>query len=158
MAGTTIEGRNCAVIFNSSIVFGIGTWKYTPGQSDELDDTEFGDVTEKIKIGIRKAGTIIFDGVAKKGLTCQLTLKYMYVNRMDVPLRLYLDLDTYLEPCQTSGYVSPDSWTGNATLPSRVNITSYDVSVDKNGLGKISFTAAVRGDMVEALHEGPGGV
>ncbi len=161
MAGATIEGKNCRVIFGGSGVFGIGTWKYTPGQNDELDDTEFGDVKERIRVGIRKRGSITFDGLAKKGsATGQEALKRAQINSDNITnLQLYEEAtdggNLYLEPCHTTGYLSLASPTGNQTLPSWVNITSFDVSVDKNGLCKISFTGAVTGDMVEAFLGGP---
>lgn len=151
MAGTSIEGRNCKVTLGTTTVLGIGTWKYTPGQHDELDDTEFGDVTEKIKLSIKKRGSITFDGIAKKAdATGQEVVKRAQVNGSNITnLRLYEDNTSYLEPCQTTGYFSPTSTTGNLTQASWVNIKSFDVSVDKNGLGKISFTGTVTGDMVE---------
>lgn len=151
MAGTSIEGKNCKVTLGATSVLGIGNWKYTPGASDELDNTEFGDTTEKILLGIRKRGTIAFEGLAKLGdTTGQEVLKRAQVNAVDITtLRFYENNTSYLSPNQTTGYHSPGSTTGNSTQYSWVNITAFDMTADKNGLGRISFSGVVNGDLTE---------
>lgn len=151
MAGNTIEGKDCKVTLGATSVLGLGTWKYTPGDTIELDDTEFTDTTEKIKLGTRKRGTITFTGLAKKqDTTGQEVLKRAKINGTNITnLRLYESDTSYYEPCQTTGYFAPDSTTGNDTQVSYVNVTSFDISSDKSGLGSINFTLTVSGDMVE---------
>lgn len=151
MAGSTVQGKSGKVSLGSTSVLGIGTWKYTPGANAELDDTEFGDTVEKILLGIRKRGTISFDGLAKLGdTTGQEVLKRAQINANNITtLRFYESAASYLEPCQTTGYQSPGSTTGNLTQISWVNITSFDISNDKSGLARISFSGIVSGDMVE---------
>jgi len=64
-------------------------------------------------------------------------------------LRLYVDNTSYYEPCQTTSYFAPGSLsTGQDTVYSYVNITSYDIGMDKAGLGTVSFTGKVSGVMV----------
>lgn len=150
MAGTTIEGKDCRVLLSSVAVAGIGTWKYTPGTSEELDNTEFGDTTEKILLGIRKRGTITFEGLAKIANTEQETLKRAQINGVQITsIGLRMASSRQLVPNQTTGYHSPLSTTGNSTQLSYVNITAFDISSDKNGLSRVSFTGIVSGDMVE---------
>lgn len=151
MAGTSINGKSCRVGLGSTSILGIGDWKYTPGASEELDDTEFGDATEKVLLGIRKRGQITFSGIAKLGdTTGQEFLKRAQLNAGNITtIRLYESATSYLEPCQTTGYQSPSSTTGNQTQLSYINITQFDISSEKKALGKISFTGIVSGDMVE---------
>ena len=152
MAGTTIEGKNCKVELAATAINGIGVWKYTPGQSAELDDTEFGDTTEKILLGIRKRGSISFSGLAKIANVQQETLKRAQINGVNITsVALRMASSRCLVPCQTTGYHSPLSTTGNATQPSYINITSFDISSDKNGLSQVNFTGVVSGDMVEEI-------
>ncbi len=151
MAGTTIEGKNCKVELEGVAINGIGTWKYTPGVSDELDDTEFGDVTEKILLGMRKRGTISFDGLAKIANTEQEKLKRYQINAVNITsIALRMASSRSLVPCQTTGYHSPLSTTGNQTQPSYVNIAGFDIQSDKSGLSRVTFAGVVSGDMVEA--------
>jgi hypothetical protein len=63
-------------------------------------------------------------------------------------LRFYIDNTSYFEPCQTTGYFSPNLTTGAPTKLSHVNITAFNVSMDKAGVGAIDFTADVSGVMV----------
>jgi hypothetical protein len=149
MAGTTIQGVRCKVALGANKVIGIGTWNYTPGAYDELDDSEFEDTTEKIILGMRKRGSISFDGLGKLDADQQEILKGYAVNRNNITnIRLYMSSGIYLEPNQTTGYFNSSQSTGNATQLSYVNISPPTMSVDKNGLCKISFSAVVSGDMV----------
>lgn len=151
MSGTTIEGKNCSFELSGVKVSGIGTWKYTPGASDEIDDTEFGDTSEKIILGIRKRGTLTFDGIAKLSNTEQEALKRAQINGTQITsLAARMASSRSLVPNQTTGYHSPLSTTGNATQPSYVNVTGFDISASKNDSAKISFTCVVSGDLVEA--------
>jgi hypothetical protein len=135
----------------ATAVLGIGNWKYTPGVAAELDDTEFGDTVEKIKLGIRKRGSVSFSGIMKKGdLTGQEALKRALVNATDVTdLRFMEDATSFYAPNQTTGYFSPSSTSANSTQKSWINITSFDIGSDKAGLATISFSGTVSGDMVE---------
>ena len=150
MSGTTIKGEDCRVLINNVVVAGMGTWKYSPGAKEELDDTEFGDTSEKIVLGIRKRGTISFDGLAKISNVEQETLKRAQINGTNITsIGLRLASSRQLVPLVTTGYHSPLSTTGNSTQPGYVNITSFDISSDKNGLSKVTFSGVVSGDMVE---------
>jgi len=150
MSGTTIKGEDCRFIVESVVVAGIGDWKYSPGAKAELDDTEFGDTSEKIVLGIRKRGTLSFSGLAKIANAEQEKLKRAAINGTNLTsLGLRIASSRELVPCVTTGYHSPLSTTGNSTQPGYVNITSFDISAVKTDLAKISFTAVVSGDLVE---------
>lgn len=151
MSGTTIEGKNCAFELLGVKVAGIGTWKYTPGVAEEIDDTEFGDTSEKILLGIRKRGSLTFEGIAKLSNTEQETLKRAQVNGTQITsLAARMASSRAMVPNVTTGYHSPLSTTGNATQPGYVNVTAFDISASKNDSAKISFTCVVSGDLVEA--------
>jgi hypothetical protein len=151
MAGTTIEGIACRVEIDGVAINGMGVWKYAPGASNELDDTEFGDTSEKILLGMRKRGTISFNGLAKLSNTEQEKLKRAQVNGTKITsLALRMASSRALVPLVTTGYHSPLSTTGNSTQPGYVNINSFEISSDKNGLAAVSFSGVVSGDMVEA--------
>jgi hypothetical protein len=151
MSGTTIEGKNCRVEIFGTVIAGMGTWKYSPGAAEEIDDTEFGDTSEKILLGIRKRGSISFDGIAKISNAEQEKLKRAQVNGTNITsLALRIASSLALVPCVTTGYHSPLSTTGNSTQPGYVNVTGFDISSDKSGSAKVSFTGVVSGDLVEA--------
>lgn len=150
MSGTSINGKDCRVLLGGTVIAGIGTWKYTPGATTEMDDTEFGDTTEKVVLGIRKRGTISFDGIAKIANAEQETLKRAQLNGVQITsFGLRMASSRVLVPCSTTGYHSPLSTTGNSTQLSYVNVTSFDISAVKADLAKISYTMIVSGDMVE---------
>jgi hypothetical protein len=151
MSGTTIEGKNCAFEFNGVHVAGIGTWKYSPGAAEEIDDTEFKDTSEKILLGIRKRGSLTFDGIAKLSNTEQEALKRASINGTQLTsMALRIASSRAYVPNATTGYHSPLSNTGNATQPGYVNITGFEINADKSTSAKVSFTAVVSGDLVEA--------
>lgn len=151
MGGTTIQGKWLRVEIDGVVINGIGSFKYAPGAAEEIDDTELGDTSEKILLGIRKRGTISFDGLAKLTNTEQEKLKRAQVNGTNITsLALRIATSLALVPCVTTGYHSPLSTTGNATQPGWVNITSFEISGEKTGSAKVSFSGVVSGDMVEA--------
>ncbi|OPY78291.1 MAG: hypothetical protein A4E65_02314 [Syntrophorhabdus sp. PtaU1.Bin153] len=150
MAGTTIEGKEVRVLIDGVNIAGIGTFKYSPGAAVEIDDTEFGDTTEKILLGIRKRGTISFDGLAKLGNTEQEKLKRAQINGTKLTsFGARIAGSRQLVPNQTTGYHSPLSTTGNDTQPSWINITQFEITADKSGSAKVSFAGVVSGDLVE---------
>jgi hypothetical protein len=142
-------GKNCKVTLGSAQVLGIGTWKLSGISLDELDDTEFGATWKSFQFGLKDGGQISFDGFARpEDTTGQEILRTANLEATNITtLRLYLDATSYFVPCQTTGYFSPTNTTGAGTRASYVNITSYDISVDKSGLASISFTAKVSGVM-----------
>ena len=142
-------GRSCKVTLGSAQVLGIGTWKLSGINIDQLDDTEFGATWKSFQFGLKDGGQISFDGFARpEDTTGQEILRTANLEATNITtLRLYLDATSYFVPCQTTGYFSPTNTTGAGTRASYVNITSYDISVDKSGLASISFTAKVSGVM-----------
>jgi len=151
MSGTTIKGYEMAFEIEGVKVAGIGTCKYTPGAKEEMDDTEFGDTTEKIVPGMRKRGSISFSGLAKLSNAEQEKLKRAQVNGTNITsCAMRVASSLAYQPCITTGYFSPLSTTGNLTQPGYINITSWDIDGEKNSLAKINFTGVVSGDFVEA--------
>jgi hypothetical protein len=151
MSGTSINGKDCKFEIDGVAVAGMGAFSYKPGASKEYDDTEFGDKSEKVVMGIRERGTISFDGLAKLSNAEQEKLKRAQVNGRNLTsLAARLASSRSLVPNQTTGYHSPLSTTGNDTEPSYINIRSFEINTVKDGLAKVSFSGVVSGDMVEA--------
>ena len=143
-------GKDCKVALGTASVVGMGTWNLSGITSDSLEDTEFGDQWKTFKFGMKDGGQVTFNGLFDPAdTTGQEVLKAANLDNTNITnLRLYVDNTSYYEPCQTTGYWSPSDTTGNPTVLSHVNITSYDVSADKSGLMQTSFTAKVSGCMV----------
>lgn len=143
-------GKDCPVSLGANNVVGMGTWSLSGIASDELEKTEFGDDWKSYKFGLKDGGTVTFNGLYHpEDTTGQDVLKAANLDNTDITnLRLYVDDNSYYEPCQTTQYWSPLDTTGNPTVLSHVNITSYDVGADKSGLMTTSFTARVSGCMV----------
>lgn len=144
------KGKDMKVALGSDKVLGMGTWNLSGITSDQLEITEFGDDWKKFMFGLKDGGQISFNGLYDPDdVSGQDALRAANLNETDVTtLRLYIDNTSYFEPCQTTGYWSPSDTTGNPTVLSYVNITAYDISGDKSGLGQCSFTAKMSGCMV----------
>ncbi len=146
---TAIVGKNAKVALGSSKVNGMGNWKYTPPQADDLDATEFEDLFEMTEAGMKKGGQVTFEGVLDITDSQQENLIKAWAADTKISnLRLYVNATSYYEPCRTTGYLSPTNTTGMNTVLSSVNIKQYSLDVDKNGIAKVSFTAKVSGLMV----------
>lgn len=143
-------GKNCKVALGANSVLGMGTWSMGGITTDQLESTEFGDNWKTWEFGLKDAGEITFNGLFDPAdTTGQDTLRDANVNNTNITtLRFYVDDSSYFEPCQTSGWLTPTDSTGNDTVLSHVNVTSYNVSADKSGLLQASFTCKVSGCMV----------
>ena len=150
MATTSKVGYLGKVSLGASKVMGIGNWSMDGMSRAEIDDTELGDDSTKYVLGIKDGGTISFSGNHKPGdTTGQIALENAYDAAAELTdLRFYIDETSYYVPCQTTGYLHPGMTTGANTAVSSVIITSRPISDDKGGLGQVSFTARVNGDMV----------
>ena len=143
-------GKDCAVKIGTNTVVGMGTWTMSGITADQLETTEFLSEWKEYDFGLKDGGAISFNGLADPDdTTGQEALREANVENTDLTtLRLYVDNTSYYEPCQTTGYLSPSTTTGAATVASHVNIVSYDISADKAGMLQCSFSAKVSGVMV----------
>lgn len=144
------KGKYCQVNLGSAKISGIGTWTLNGVQLQQLDETEFGDNWMHFSFGLGNGGTLSFTGLYDPAdTTGQESLMQKNMNGTNITdIKLYIDSTSYWEPCQTTGYFSPTSTSGNDSEPSHVNITGFDISFDKAGLGQVSFQGQVSGCMV----------
>jgi len=151
MAGTAIEGKNCKVTIGTTQILGIGDWSYDPGEVEEYDNAEFGDTAELVLPGISKRGSIQFSGLARlDDMTGQEAMKLAKINQTQLTdLRFYMSAAKYLAANSTTGYFNASSTTGNNTQKSYVTIQKFDIKAMKNGLGTVSFSGTVSGQMTE---------
>lgn len=146
----SLVGKDGKVALGEDTVVGIGTWAIDGITAEEFDASAFGDDWRKYKYGMKDGGAVSFNGhYEPTDVSGQQALQQANLyNSALTDLRLYIDNTSYFTPCQTTGYFSPDLSTGAPTTASSVNITSFNIGLDKSGLGTISFTAKVSGVMV----------
>jgi hypothetical protein len=145
-----IVGKDGKVTLGTNTVVGMGTWSIDGIATDEFDASAFGDTWKKFEYGMKDGGSVSFNGhYDPTDTTGQQALQQANLyNSALTNLRLYIDNTSYFEPCQTAGYFSPTLTTGAPTKTSNVRITTFQVGMDKGGLGTTSFTAKVSGVMV----------
>jgi hypothetical protein len=150
MSTTSKAGYLAKVTLGSNKILGIGNWSMDGMSIAEIDDTEFGDESTKYVLGIMDGGSISFAGNHKPGdTTGQLALLTAWDARTELTdLRFYIDETSYYMPCATTGYLHPGKTTGANTVVSSVLMKGAPVSYDKGGLGSISFSVRVNGNMV----------
>lgn len=139
------------VTLGASTIIGMGTWSLSSITADQIESSAFGDNWKSYEFGMKDGGQITFNGnLDPADTTGQYALQIANISNTDLTsLRLYVDSTSYYEPCQTTGYFAPGAFsTGYSTVKSLVNITSFDISMDKSGLASISFTGKVSGVMV----------
>lgn len=144
------SGKDCAVKLGSATIVGMGTWEISGITADQMATDAMGDNWKSFEFGMKDGGTISFNGLSDPDdVTGQEELMLANIANTDLPnLRFYVDDTSYYEPCQTTGYFSPNNTTGIDTVLSWVNVTSYSISADKADVNKVSFTAKVSGVMV----------
>lgn len=142
-------GHLCKINLAANKIVGMGTWSLNGITADQLELTEFGDYWKTYEFGLKDGGTITFNGLFDPAdITGQEVLRAGNLDNTDITnIRLYLDNTSYFEPCQTTSYWTPTDSTGNSSVLSHVNITSYDIGADKGGMMTIAFTAKVSGCM-----------
>lgn len=146
-----IVGKDGKVALGSDSVVGLGTWSLDGINAEEFDASAFGDTWKQFEYGMKDGGTVSFNGhYTPTDTTGQQTLQLANLyNSAVTNLRCYIDNTSYFEPCQSTGYFAPGAYsTGMPTKLSSVTITSFNIGLDKSGLGTISFTAKVSGVMV----------
>jgi len=150
MAGESKAGYLAKVTIGANKVLGIGNWGIDGSKIAEIDDTEFGDESTKYVLGIEDGGTISFAGNHKPGDTTgqDVLMNYHNLRTEITSMRFYIDRTSYYMACQTTGYLHPGKTTGANTVLSNLRLTGAPVSYDKGGLGQISFSARINGNMV----------
>jgi len=144
-------GYKGKVALGADTIVGMGTWSMSGITADQMESSDFGDNWKQYEFGMKDGGQVSFDGLLDPAdTTGQQALQKANLDNTDLTsLRLYIDNTSYYEPCQSTGYFAPGSLsTGQDTIYSYVNVTSYDIGLDKSGLGTISFTGKVSGVMV----------
>lgn len=139
------------VTLGSTTIVGMGTWSISGIVADQMESSAFGDNWKSFEFGMKDGGTVSFDGFLDPAdSTGQQALQKYNLDNTDVTsLRLYVDTTSYYAPSQSTSYFAPGTLsTGQSGKVSHVNITSYDISMDKSGLATVSFTAKVTGVMV----------
>ena len=143
-------GKDGKVCIGASTVVGMGTWTVNLGATDEIEVSAFGDEWEMVVFGMRRGGSISFNGnFYPEDTTGQNAAMQAFVLGSDLTdLRFYWNSASYWWPNSTAGYFNPDLTTGAGTpADSTCRITSCEVSDDKSGLAAISFTARISGSM-----------
>jgi hypothetical protein len=145
-----LVGKDGKVALGADTVVGMGTWSIDGITTDEFECSAFGDNWKSYSYGMKDGGTISFNGHYDPTDTTgqEALLQANLYNSSLTNIRLYVDNTSYFEPCQSTGYFSPDLTTGADTLLSNVRITAFNIGLDKSGLGTISFTGKVSGLMV----------
>ena len=147
-------GKDGKVALGATTIIGMGTWSIDGVSIDEFDSSAFGDNWKSFAYGMKDGGTISFNGhFDPTDQTGQVALQKANLdNTALTSMRLYYGTGTssYYEPNQTAGFFYPNTTlsSGQDTPVSNVRITSFNVGLDKAGLGTISFTAKVSGLMV----------
>ena len=139
------------VTLGASTIVGMGTWTLSGITADQMEATVFGDNWKSYEFGCKDGGQISFNGFLDPAdTTGQQALQKANMDNTDLTsLQLFVDNTSYYIPSASTSYFAPGSLsTGQSGKVSHVNITSYDISMDKAGLATISFTAKVSGLMV----------
>lgn len=128
------SGFAAKVTMGTYTIAGMGSWSMDGLSRETIEDTAFGDTVKKYVFGFMDGGSLTFDGnYDPADSTGQAILNSACVNASALgsgSIRLYIDNTSY--------------WTvasNGQLLVTKANA----ISMEKNGLGKISFSAKVSG-------------
>ena len=128
------SGFAASVKLGTYTIAGMGTWSMDGVSRETIEDTAFGDSVKKYVFSFMDGGSLSFDGnYDPSDSTGQAILNSACVNASVLgsgSIRLYIDNTSY--------------WTvasGGSLLVTKANA----ITMDKNALGKISFSAKVSG-------------
>lgn len=128
------SGFAAKVTMGTYTIAGMGSWSMDGISRETIEDTAFGDTVKKYVFGFMDGGSLTFDGnYDPADSTGQAILNSACVNASALgsgSIRLYIDNTSY--------------WTvasNGQLLVTKANA----ISMEKNGLGKISFSAKVSG-------------
>jgi len=150
MAQDSLVGKDGKVTIGTSTILGMGTWEIGGASIALLDDTEFGDDYDDVVPGLITGGTVSFSGIYKKDdATGQDALREAFFQGSEITdLRFYVDETSYYAPNATL-----DETTGGGGLPTGVPVSHIvltsepSITMDRNDLGKVSFSGRVVGAM-----------
>lgn len=147
MAYASLVGKNAKVTQGADNVLGMGNWSIGGGSVAALDDTEFGDEHQDLVLGLFTGGQVSFSGLYKvDDVSAQNELISAYYLRGAITdLRFFVNNTSYWIPNSTTliGIHTP----ANSPI-SKIYITSEpQISMDRSGLGQISFSGVVVGVM-----------
>ena len=144
------SGRDQVVKLGTATVVGMGTWSIDGIAADQMDKSALGDDWKSFEFGMKDGGSVTFSGLCDPDdVTGQDVLRAANANNTDITdIRFYTDDTSYYAPCRTTGWLTPADTTGNDTILSNVNVTSFSVSADKADMLKTSFTCKISGCMV----------
>lgn len=132
---TPIYGKYGKVTIGTNPIALMGQWSMPGVSADSLESTAFGDEWKQFKMGLKDGGQITFSGLYDPTDTHQTSLRTYNADNTEVTtLRLYINNTSYFVPTTTN----PVSY---------VQITAWEIGMDKAGLGTASFTAKVSGKM-----------
>lgn len=142
-------GKDGKVTIGANSVVGMGTWSVNLGSADEFDASDFEDNWEVVVYGMKRGGTISFNGnFYPDDTTGQNAAMQAFVNGTDLTdIRFYWNSTQYWRPNRTAGYFNAQLTTGAGTPVSTVRITSCEVNSDKSRIAAISFSAKCSGSM-----------
>lgn len=128
------SGFAAKVTMGTYTIAGMGSWSMDGLSRETIEDTAFGDTVKKYVFGFMDGGSLTFEGnYDPADSTGQAILNSACVNASALgsgSIRLYIDNTSY--------------WTvasNGQLLVTKANA----ISMEKNGLGKISFSAKVSG-------------
>lgn len=146
-----IVGKDGKVTLGANAIVGMGTWTLDGIQVEEFDASAFNDDWKAFEYGMKDGGSVSFNGhYTPTDTTGQqmLQLANLY-NSALTDLRCYIDDTSYYVPSQSTSYFAPGAYsTGMPGKVSSLTITSFNIGMDKSGLGTINFTGKVSGLMV----------
>ena len=117
-------------------VAGMGTWNMSGLTREVLEDTEFGDNVKTFVFGLADGGTIDFNGYYDPtDTTGQLTLEAAVL------------AGTVLATSMLQFFIDSTSYWSVSSGGSYLVTKAQAVSMDKSGLGQISFSVKVSGTM-----------
>jgi len=128
------SGFAAKVTMGTYTIAGMGTWSMDGVTRETIEDTAFGDTIKSFVFGFMDGGSLSFDGnYDPADSTGQDILNSACVNASALgsgSIRLYIDNTSY--------------WTIGSTGELLVT-KAKAITMDKNGLGKVSFSAKVSG-------------
>lgn len=133
-----LAGNNAKVAIGTATVVGMGNWSLDGITVDLLETTSFGDSAKQYITGLLDYGTVSFAGLYDPADTTGqgVLISALENNSAINSIRLYVD---------NTSYWTPDVTTNSS---SAIYVTSANISMDKSGLGQVSFQARCTGPWV----------
>jgi hypothetical protein len=128
------SGFAASVKFGTYTIAGMGTWTMDGVTRETIEDTAFGDSIKKYVFGFMDGGSLSFDGnYDPDDANGQAALNAACINA------------SLLGPDSIKLYIDNTSYWGVGTSGNLLVTKANAVTMEKSGLGKISFSAKVSG-------------